>query len=164
MSVSSALVSLFIPFIQHHINHSRIGRISLFTSVSFVSTHDFMILCNYHEFLSSQQKIWPRIEGIMTTIGKYVVVFNMSCTKSSLKNSPLLLGFLQNMDIAPVSYPFTFGIFFFFHLNCRAWSVIHTTSFSDFLFPISPKCFYCTDYFTGKFAKECTIVGLLYPV
>ena len=83
MSVSAALVYWFIPLMQLHISHSIIGHTSRFTSVSFGYTHDFTILYNSHEVFSSQQKIGPRIEGSMTTIGIYVIVFYMSCTKSS---------------------------------------------------------------------------------
>ena len=86
MSVSAALVSSFLPFMQLHIRHSIIGRTRRFTSMSLGSTHDIKIMCNSHAFFSSPQKIGPRIEGIMTTIGTYVVVFSMSCTVSSLKN------------------------------------------------------------------------------
>ena len=66
---------------------------------------------------------------------------------------------------ASVSYPSTFGMFTFFHLNWRAWIVIHTTSFSDSLFPIAHNLFILYRSFCGvNFAKECTILGLLYPV
>ena len=69
------------------------------------------------------------------------------------------------MDIASVSSLFTFGIFTFFHLNWRAWSVIHTMSFSYYIFPITPKIYLLyLSFFWGNFAKECTIVGLVYPV
>ena len=164
MSISAALVSSFLLFSQLHIIHSRIGQTSRFTSLSFGSTHDFTILCNSHDDFSSPQKIGPRIEGSMTTIGTDVVVFSMSCTVSSFKNFSLWLGLSYNMDIAYVPYPFTYGIFTFFHLNWWDWIVIHTTTSSDSLFLIATKNIYCTYPFSGNFSKEFTIVGLLYPV
>ena len=139
MSVSTALVSLFIPFMKLHISRSRMGRTSRFTYLPFGYNHLFTITCNYHDVFSSRQKIRPRISGSMTTIGTYVVVFPSSCTLSSFKKFSLWLVSSQNMDIKSVPYPFTFGMVTFLHLNLWDWSVIHTTSFSYSLFPIAPK-------------------------
>ena len=75
MSVSAALDYLFLIFTQLHISHSIIGRTMCFAYLSFGSTRDFKILCNSHDIFSSPQKIGPRIEGSMTTIGIDVVVF-----------------------------------------------------------------------------------------
>ena len=94
MTIFAALVSSFCPFTQLYIRHSRIGRTSRFTSLSFGSDHDFIIMCNSYEVFPSPQKIGPRIEGSMTTIGTDVVVFSMSFTVSSLKNFPLWFGLL----------------------------------------------------------------------
>ena len=56
-------------------------------------------------------------------------------------------------------------IFTFFHLNWWDWIVIHTMSFSYSLLPIAPKIFLLyLSFFRGNFAKECTILGLVYPV
>ena len=54
------------------------------------------------------------------------------------------------MDIKSVPYPFTFEIINSFHMNWRAWSVIHHTSFSDSLFPIAPKKFIVPIFFVGN--------------
>ena len=59
----------------------------------------------------------------------------------------LRLVLAYNIDIKSVPSPFTFVMITFFHLNRRAWSVFHTTSFSDSLFPIALKCFLSYLYF-----------------
>ena len=90
ISIFVSLVSSFLPFMQLHISHLRIGQKIRFVSVSFGSTHDFTILSNSHEVFSSPQNIGPRIEGSMTTIGTDVVVFSMSCTVSRFKKIPIV--------------------------------------------------------------------------
>ena len=50
VSVSTALVSSFVPSTQLRISHSIIGHKNCFTSLYFFSTHDFTILCNSHDF------------------------------------------------------------------------------------------------------------------
>ena len=86
---------------QIHISHSRIGRTSRFTSVSFGSTHDFIILCNSHEVFPSPQNIGPRIEGSMTTIATDVVVF--PCPNNREKF--FKLDFVQDIEKTTTSVP-----------------------------------------------------------
>ena len=56
MSVSAALVSLFLPFTHIHIGHSRIKGTSRFNSLYFGSTYDFTILCNSYDIFPHHKR------------------------------------------------------------------------------------------------------------
>ena len=63
MSISAALVSLFLPFMHIHMSYSRIGGTSHLTSLPFFSTHYFKIMCNSHENFPHHRRLVQGLKG-----------------------------------------------------------------------------------------------------
>ena len=103
MSGSVALVSSFLPFMHLHISYSRIGQKSCFTSVYFGSTHDSKIMLNSHDGFSLPKNIGLRIEGSMTTIGKYFFKYVLHSVK--FKNVSPMIGIVVEYGhfVCPIS-------------------------------------------------------------
>ena len=136
VSVSTALVSSFVPSTQLRISHSIIGHKNCFTSLYFFSTHDFTILCNSHDFFLTTEG-WANYLREHDKNWHICCCFSLVLHNVKFKIFSLWLGLAQNMDIKSVPYTFTFGMISFLHLNWQACNWIHTTSFSDSFFPIA---------------------------